>query len=69
MRFDLLSIVLTLYGLFTLYGVILRPNFYWERGRIRRTRELIGDNKTRALYLITGVVMFGVGIWGLFFVA
>lgn len=66
MRFDLLSIILILFGLFTLYGIHFKPDFYWERGRIRRTREIIGDRRTSILYYVVGLLMLVVGIWGMF---
>lgn len=66
MQFDLLSVILILFGLFTLYGVYFKPNFYWERGRIRRTREIIGDRRTGILYYVAGLLMLAVGVWGIF---
>ena len=63
---DVLNVVLILFGLFTLYGAVFQPDFYWNRGRIRRARDLIGDEKTRIMYLVTGAIMLIVGALGAF---
>lgn len=61
---DLLDLILIVFGLFTLFGAIVRPDFYWNRGRIRRTREIMGDRNTIILYLVVGLLMLAVGAWG-----
>jgi hypothetical protein len=63
---DVLDVILILFGLFTLYGVLAKPDFYWNRGRIRRARDLIGDKKTHNMYLFAGVLMLIFGALGAF---
>ena len=64
MQANLIDIVLMLGGLFVLYGVVFKPGIFWERGRIQRTRNIIGDRNTAIMYVVVGVIMFGVGVWG-----
>lgn len=61
---SLIDIILMLGGLYVLYGVTAKPAIFWERGRILRTRQIIGDRNTIIMYLIVGLVMMGVGVWG-----
>lgn len=63
----IIDIVLILFGIFTLYGVAAKPDFYWNSRRIARTRGIIGDQSTTVLYIVVGILMLGVGIWGIFF--
>lgn len=63
---DILDILLLLFGGYYLVGVIFKPALFWERGRILRTRDIIGDQKTLLLYGGLSVLMLGVGIWGSF---
>ncbi len=63
---DLLDILLLLFGGYFLIGVIFKPSIFWERGRILRTRDIIGDQKTLILYAVLSLVMIGVGLWGSF---
>ncbi|MBE2198515.1 MAG: hypothetical protein IAE79_07895 [Anaerolinea sp.] len=64
MQPTLLDIILIIFGLFTLFGVVARPGFYWERGRIRRTREIIGDKNTAIMYFVMGSIMLVIGVVG-----
>ncbi len=64
MTIDPLNIILILFGLFTLYGTIAQPDFYWNRGRVMRARQLMGDRNARIMYFATGLIMLGVGAWG-----
>lgn len=66
MQPNLLDILLIIFGLYYLYGVVRKPDFYWQRGRIQRTREIIGDRNTQVMYLAVGLIMLGVGIAGMF---
>jgi len=63
---DILDILLLLFGGYFLVGVIFKPNIFWERGRILRTRNIIGDQKTLIMYGVLSVIMIGVGFWGSF---
>lgn len=65
MQPTILDVILIIFGLFTLVGVIVKPSFYWERGRIQRTRQIIGDKNTAILYYIIGGVMLVVGVMGM----
>ncbi|MCP5096458.1 MAG: hypothetical protein GY943_12970 [Chloroflexi bacterium] len=62
-----IDIVLILFGMFTLYGVATKPDFYWNSRRIARTRQMIGDERTSTMYIVVGILMLGVGVWGIFF--
>ncbi len=61
-----LDVFLILFGLFTIYGAIAKPNFYWNSRRISRARKLIGDKTTQNMYVIVGIIMLIVGIVGMF---
>jgi len=61
---SLIDIVLLIAGIYTFYGVAFKPHIFWDRGRILRTREMIGDRKTELLYYIVALVMIAVSIWG-----
>jgi hypothetical protein len=63
---DILDILLLLFGGYFLVGVIFKPSIFWERGRILRTRNIIGDQKTLIMYGVLSLVMIGVGLWGSF---
>ena len=62
----ILDILLLLFGGYFLIGVIFKPSIFWERGRILRTRDIIGDQKTLIMYAILSLIMIGVGLWGSF---
>lgn len=65
MQPGLLEIILIIWGAYYLVGVIFKPAFFWERGRILRTRSIIGDQKTLLLYTILAFVMIAVAIFGI----
>ena len=65
MQLDLLNIILIIYGLYTLYGVLAKPDFYWQGRRMQRIRGVMGDDKAKTLYLVTGIIMLGVGLFGM----
>ncbi|MCA9931649.1 MAG: hypothetical protein KC419_24370 [Anaerolineales bacterium] len=64
---ELLDIIIIGAGVYTLLGVFLKFDFFWNRGRILRTRQIIGDQRTATMYLVVGLILLGVGIWGGFF--
>ena len=64
MQLDLLEIILLVWGAYYLYSVIFKPTIFWERRRILRTRELIGDQRTLILYTLLAVIMIGAGVFG-----
>ncbi len=64
MQPDLLDLLLLLLGGYYLIGVILKPNIFWERGRILRTRNVLGDQKTLIMYAVLAVILIAVGFWG-----
>lgn len=64
---ELIDIVLIAAGIYTLLGVFLKFDFFWNSGRILRTRDVIGDQRTVILYIVVGFMLLGVGIWGGFF--
>jgi hypothetical protein len=60
---EILDIILIVFGIITILGVIFKPDIYWNRGRLRQTREIIGDRNTAILYLVVGIIMLGVGLY------
>lgn len=60
---EILDIILIVFGIITILGMIFKPDIYWNRGRMMRTREIIGDRNTTILYLVMGVIMLGVGFY------
>ena len=62
-----IDIILLLVGIYILAGVTIKFDFFWNRGRILRTRNTIGDRNTTIMYIIVGIVVIGVSIWGGFF--
>lgn len=66
MQPDLLDILLLLIGSYYLFGVIFKPGIFWERGRILRTRNIIGDQKTLIMYTVLAFILIAVGVWGSF---
>jgi hypothetical protein len=66
MQPDILDILLLLLGGYYLVGVVVKPPIFWERGRILRTRNIIGDQKTLILYASLAVIMIAIGLWGSF---
>lgn len=61
---SLIDYLLIAIGLYFFYGVAFKPGFFWERGRIARTRSIIGDRNTTILYIVLAILMLGVGIYG-----
>ena len=59
--FDILVFVI---GVAILIGLAIRPAFWWNRGRMKFTRERIGDRNTFIIYFVLAVVMVAVAIWG-----
>ncbi len=66
MQVSWLDVIIILAGIYTFYGVAFKPIIFWERGRILRTRNLIGDRKTEIMYYLTAVILLGVGLWGIY---
>ncbi|MCB9007419.1 MAG: hypothetical protein H6656_08680 [Ardenticatenaceae bacterium] len=63
MQPDLLDILLFLFGGYYLVSVIFKPAIFWKSGRIVRTRDIMGDQKTLIMYGALGVLMIGLGVW------
>jgi hypothetical protein len=66
MQLNLLNILLLLVAAYYLVGVTFKPAFFWERGRILRTRNIIGDQKTLILYTVLAFVMIAVALFNIF---
>lgn len=64
MTANILDILILLIGLYFLYGVWQKPAIFWERGRIQRTRRVLGDQSTLWMYGILGAIMTVVGVIG-----
>jgi hypothetical protein len=63
-QFDWLNTLFILFGLYTVLGMLLRPDFYWNRRRMRQARQLLGDTRTRILYMALGAIALVVGVAG-----
>lgn len=63
---DFLDVLLLLIGLYFLYGILFKPDIFWNRRRILRTREVMGDNRTMWMYGILGVIMVATALIGAF---
>lgn len=61
MSFQIYSYVFILLGLFTIWGTLAKPAFFWESRKAERTRRLIGDGPTMILYLAIGGICTLVG--------
>ena len=59
--------IILLYGLYTLFGILVKPDFYWESKRLQMRRERVGDQTVVRMYLILAVFMIGLGAYQLFF--
>lgn len=49
-------------GLFTLWGALAKPAFFWSSRKAERTRKFLGEGGTMLLYLILGAAFVVVGI-------
>lgn len=65
MQSNLIDIVLILFGLASLYAALVQPRFFWESNKMKQTREIMGDKNSRILYIVTGLVMLAVGLYGM----
>ncbi|MCL4265460.1 MAG: hypothetical protein KJ069_19755 [Anaerolineae bacterium] len=64
---NLLDIAIVAWGLYELFGITVKPPFYWERSRrMQRTRARLGDRKTTIFYLCFALFLLGFGLWSLF---
>jgi len=66
-KMEAIDIILIAAGIYVFAGVSIKFDFFWNRGRILRARNIIGDRNTVIMYVIIGIVLLGVGIWGGFF--
>lgn len=62
----LLNSIILAYGLYTLFGVIFKPDFYWNSRRLTRARGLVGDKTTARMYAVVGAIMIAVALWAFF---
>ena len=65
MQLDPMFVFAALFGLYTLIGTTFKPKFYWERPRMRHAREVLGDERTRIIYAISGGLLLIVGLAGI----
>ena len=61
---NVIDTVLIVYGLYTLYGMTAKPDFYWQSRRIQRTRQIMGDKRTVQMYYAIAALTIVVGILG-----
>ncbi|MCA9963826.1 MAG: hypothetical protein KC423_06280 [Anaerolineales bacterium] len=62
----ILNSLILAYGIYTLFGIAFKPDFYWNSPRLTRARNLVGDKTTVWMYAFVGVVMIGVALWAFF---
>lgn len=58
------DIFMVLFGSYLLYGVLFKPDFFWERRRMKLRRSVLGDKGTFRMYLILSIVMITIGLIG-----
>lgn len=64
---NLLDIAIIAWGLYELFGITVKPAFYWERSRrMKLARAHLGDRKTTIFYLVLALLLVGFGLWSLF---
>ena len=64
---NLVDIAIIAWGLYELFGITVKPAFYWERSRrVQLARARLGDQKTTILYLVLALLLVGFGLWSLF---
>ncbi|MBX3059757.1 MAG: hypothetical protein KF770_25175 [Anaerolineae bacterium] len=64
---NLLDIAIVAWGLYELFGITVKPGFYWERSRrMQLTRARLGDRNATIVYLVFALVLVGFGLWSLF---
>ena len=62
-----LNTIILVYGIYTLFGILVKPNFYWESKRLQMRRERVGDQSVVRIYLVLAIFMIGLGAYQLFF--
>ena len=62
MSFEVYGYLFIAVGLFTLWGALAKPAFFWSSRNAERTRKLLGEGGTMLLYLILGAALVVVGI-------
>lgn len=62
-----LNSIILAYGIYTLFGILVKPNFYWESKRLQMRRARVGDQTVVRMYFFLGILMIGLGSWQLFF--
>ncbi|MBU5677686.1 hypothetical protein KQI88_14795 [Alkaliphilus sp. MSJ-5] len=54
--------ILVFIGIYFIYGVIRKPNFFWESKGTIRIRNVFGDNRARSFYILIGSFLIMLGI-------
>ena len=62
-----LNSIIIAYGVYTLFGILVKPNFYWESKRLQMRRDRVGDRTVVRMYLFVAIFMIGLGAYQLFF--
>lgn len=62
----ILNSLILAYGLYTLFGVYFKPDFYWNSRRLTRARERVGEQTTIRMYTGVGLFMIAVALWAFF---
>lgn len=57
---DILTLIV---GAFLIVGVVFKPDFYWNSYRMKRRREVFGDQKLQVYFIILGIIMITVGFF------
>ena len=57
----LINLIAIIAGIYFVFGVMVKPAFFWEGQRMKHRRNYLGEQNTRLLYGILGVVLIGAG--------
>ena len=57
----ILDIILIAYGAYTLFGLLFKPDFYWNGKLLTRAREAMGDTLAQVVYLIIAFACLALG--------
>ena len=65
MSFEIYNYLFIAIGLFTIWGAVAKPNFYWNSRRAVRLRKFIGEGGAMIFYLVLGLALILVGVLSL----
>lgn len=62
MSFEIYGYLFIAVGLFTIWGALAKPAFFWSSRKAERTRKLLGDGGSMLLYILLGGGLSLVGV-------